>query len=379
MTAPQHRPHRSASRPRMLIAGLALAAVAAASTGTLAQSPALSPAAATAPAATFETSKITLLTHDSFALSDTVMQSFEQQTGIHVDVLKAGDAGGVVNQAVLSKDHPLADVMYGVDNTFLSRALDAGILMPYHAVGVDSVPAAFRLDQQERVTPIDFGDVCVNLDTRAFGAGGLRVPATIDDLTRPEYKGKLVVENPATSSPGLAFLLATVARFGDTGDHTWRDYWKALRANDVAVSAGWEDAYYGQFSGGESGTGDRPMVVSYASSPVAEVYFAKSPPPAPPTQVLLDGCFRQVEFAGVMSGTTAPNAARAWVDFMLSKPVQEDIPLQMFVLPVLPSAALPDVFTRFSQVPSRSLTMDPATISANRDRWINEWTDIVLR
>jgi thiamine transport system substrate-binding protein len=326
-------------------------------------------------------SEVTLLATDSFALSDDVLATFQSQHGVPIQVLRVGDAGAMVNQAILSKDHPFADVLYGIDNTFLSRALDAGIFEPYAAADLDALPTALKLDPQARVTPVDYGDVCVVIDLKAFGADGLPTPSGLHDLTRPSYKGKLVVENPATSSPGLAFLLATVDTFGETGDYTWHDYWRDLRANDVAVTSGWDEAYYSTFSGGSDGSGaagDRPIVVSYGTDPAAAVFGASPAPDTSPLGLLRSSCFRQVEFAGVLAGTDDRDLAHALIDFLISQPVQEDIPPNMYVLPALPSAQLPDAFARFNEAPSQPLTMDPALIGANRERWIGEWTDLVL-
>jgi thiamine transport system substrate-binding protein len=320
--------------------------------------------------------KITLLTHDSFAVSDDVLKAFEERQRISVEVLRAGDAGAMVNQAILTRDAPVADAIFGVDNTFLSRALDAGILLPYRSPALAGIPEELRLDPQNRVTPIDYGDVCINWDRDAFDAE-LPPPQTLEDLAEPAYRGMLVVENPATSSPGLAFLLATIVRFGEEGSYTWRDYWRELRDNDVLVSAGWEDAYYGSFSGG-AGQGDRPLVVSYATSPAVEVYFADPPPNEASTGVLVDGCFRQVEFVGILAGTKAEASARALIDFLLSADFQQDVPLQMFVYPADPSASLPAVFVEHAQPIADPITLDPATIGAGRERWIEEWTDVVL-
>lgn len=337
------------------------------------------PTATTSPVPTQGTpTELVLLTHDAFALTDTVIQGFERDHNATLKVLKAGDAGSMVNQAILSKGHPLADVLYGIDNTFLSRALTAGIFDPYQSPAAATVPATFQLDPQGRVTPVDYGDVCLNIDKSAFGTGKRGPPNGLTDLTFPPYRGMTVVENPATSSTGLAFMLATVAQFGESGTYTWLDYWKDLRANDVKVDASWNDAYETDFSAG-AGKGDRPIVVSYASSPPAEVYYAPTPPADAPTAAILDGCFRQVEFVGVLAGTAQPELARAFVDFMLLGAVQRDIPLQMFVFPVVPGTPLPDVFTKYAKVPPRPLTIDPATIAANRDRWIQEWTATVLR
>jgi thiamine transport system substrate-binding protein len=317
--------------------------------------------------------QVTLLTHDSFAVAPEVLAVFESQHSAHVNVLRAGDAGAMVNQAILTKDNPLADALFGVDNTFLSRALDAGIFEPYHATGVDSVPAALRLDARERVTPIDYGDVCINTDLSAYSDAN-PAPQTLEDLAKPAYRSQLVVEDPGTSSPGLAFMLATIAHFGESGSYTWLDYWRDLRTNGVTIVSGWEEAYDSTFSGG-SGGGDKPLVVSYATSPVAEVFYAPSPQPTEsPTGVMTDGCFRQVEFAGVLAGAKQPDLAKALVDYMLTAEFQADIPLNMFVFPAVPTATVPQVFSDFAvQVPA-PLTMAPEQIGANRDRWINEWS-----
>jgi thiamine transport system substrate-binding protein len=322
---------------------------------------------------------VTLVTHDSFAVSKALLTRFERRTGIDVKVLKSGDAGAALNQAILTKDAPLGDAFFGVDNTFLSRALKAGIFVPYTAAGLDRVPAALRLDPRDRVTPIDYGDVCLNADRAWFRDHDLAVPASLDDLTRPAYRDTLVVENPATSSPGLAFVLATISKYGEDG---WRDYWERLRANGVKVVDGWEQAYNTEFSGA-AGKGDRPLVVSYASSPPAEVYYADpKPAEAPaeaPTENLPDTCFRQVEFAGVLRGADHPAAARKLVDFLLSEPVQADVPLQMFVFPARAGTPLPAVFTRYAGVPAHPFTMPAGEIGAHRDEWIDQWTATVLR
>ena len=326
--------------------------------------------------------RVTLVTHDAFALTpeliDEVRAKFEAKTGIGLDILTAGDAGSMVNQSILAGDTPLGDVLYGVDTTFLSRALDAGILEPYRPAAFADLVPGLEVDPEGRATPIDFGDVCLNLDLAAFGEGGPPLPTSLDDLVLPEYRDLLVVEDPTVSSPGLAFLLATIVRYGDEGETTWRDWWRAVRANGVQVASDWTDAYYTWFSGGAS-AGDRPIVVSYASSPVAEVVFADPRPETAPTGVLDDGCFRQVEYAGVLTGAAHPEEARALIDWLLSPKVQAAIPLNMFVTPALATAAIPEDYRAFAAVPTDPLSMDPATIDANRERWLDEWTEIVLR
>jgi len=318
---------------------------------------------------------LTLVTHDSFAVSDDVLAEFTEQTGVEVEVLRSGDAGAATNQVILTKDDPLGDVFFGLDNTFLTRATEEGVFERYESPELEAVPDQYELDPQHRVTPVDRGDVCINYDKAYFADAGLPVPQTLDDLTRPEYRGLLVTENPATSSPGLAFTLATIAQFGEDG---WRDYWERLRANDVQVVAGWEEAYNGEFSAGE-GQGDQPLVVSYASSPPAAVFFSDPQPAESPIGTVLASCFGQIEFAGILKGTDNEKAARELIDFMLSARFQEDIPLNMFVFPVRDGVQLPDVFVQFAEVPPEPLSLEPDDIGENRDRWIEEWTDTVLR
>ncbi|MCX6037783.1 MAG: thiamine ABC transporter substrate-binding protein [Chloroflexi bacterium] len=319
---------------------------------------------------------LTVMTHDSFAASESVIIAFEQVNNVKVVFLKSGDAGAALNKAILSKDTPLADVFYGVDNTFLSRALDAGIYEPYASLLLEKIPAEFQLDPQNHALPVDYGDICVNYDKAYFAAHNLPVPTSLEDLVKPEYNGLLVVENPATSSPGLAFLLATVAHFGET---SYLDYWRSLRANGVVVVDGWETAYYTNFSA-SSGHGPQPLVVSYGSSPAAEVIYASPPLTDAPTASILgpDTCFRQIEFVGILKGTRHLDLAQKFVNFMLSQPFQEDIPLQMFMYPVNTDASLPQEFTQYAQTAPQPATLDPTVIAANRDKWIADWTAAVL-
>ena len=203
------------------------------------------------------------------------------------------------------------------------------------------------------------------------------MPQSLSDLTKPEYKSLLVVENPAASSPGLAFMLATISAFGQDG---WLNFWQQLKANGVKIVEDWNTAYYTEFSG-SSGKGPRPIVVSYASSPPAEVVFANPPISEPPvgTIVASKSCFRQIEFAGILKGTQNRDLAEKWIDFMLSLPYQEDIPLQQYVYPVNPQAKLPDVFVKWSVIPEQPASLAPNVIAKNRDQWIEQWTNTVLK
>ena len=325
-----------------------------------------------------EQKSVVVLTHDSFAMSEVVLAAFEEANDITVEILRSGDAGQMVNQAILSANNPLGDVLYGVDNSFLSRALDAEIFTPYESPALESVSAEYLPDDTYRVTPVNYGDVCLNYDIAYFEEHGLALPESLRDLTLPDYAGLLVVQNPATSSPGLAFLLATIAEFGESD---YLDFWDDLRENDVLVTQGWTDAYYGEFTVGSRGTGARPLVVSYASSPPAEVYFSDDPEGEAVTGAIVNDnmCFRQIEYAGILSGAANEEEARLFIDFMLSPSFQEELPLNMFVFPVLQDLALPPVFLAHAAIPEQPAAVDPALIEEGREEWIQAWSEVMLR
>jgi thiamine transport system substrate-binding protein len=316
--------------------------------------------------------KLVLVTHDSFNLSKGTLEKFTDETGITVEVQAAGDAGELVNKLVLTKDSPLGDVVFGIDNTFASRAVNEGVLEDYASKDLTSAEDQYLLPAGsglEQLTPIDNGDVCVNVDHEWFADAGIAEPATLDDLLKPEYKDLFVAPAANSSSPGLAFLLATIA---DKGEDGWQDYWTKLVANGVKIDAGWSDAYYVDFSG-PSSDGDRPLVVSYASSPPAEV---KEGATTAPTGALLDTCFRQTEYAGVIAGTENKAGAEKLVDFLFSTTVQNDIPENMYVFPVNANATLPAAWADFAAIADDPFVVEPAEIDKNRETWLSEWAAI---
>ena len=338
------------------------------------------PAISLAPTATFpQGTTITVVTHDSFSVSDKVLEQFTAQTGVTVKILPEGDAGTMVNKAILAAGHPEGDVLFGIDENLLTSAFDKGLFQPFEAEGLSDVPAEYQVDPQHRVTPIDHGDVCINYDRAWFTGQGLPLPTSFADLTQPALDGKLVVEDPSASSPGLAFMLATIAAQGggdDTSsDAAWVRYWQQLKDNGVKVVDGWETAYNVDFSG-SAGKGDRPLVVSYASSPPVEVTDPNTPPDQAPTGVIADTCYRQTEFAGVLAGAAQPEAAAAFIEFMLSVPFQEDVPEQMYVFPVNDQAALPESWQKYTTPVPDPLAIPYAQVGAQRDGWIQQWSSL---
>ena len=325
-----------------------------------------------------EVEELVVMTHDSFAISEEVMAAFEAEQGIKVTIVKSGDTGSALNRAILSKEAPIADVFYGVDNTFLSRAIEEEIFEAYDSPMLASIEEQFKLDPTNQALPVDYGDVCINYDRAVFNENGIPVPLGFESLSNPLYKDMLVVQNPATSSPGLSFLLATIAYFGEDG---YLEYWEALRANGVLVVNDWESAYYGSFSpyaGVESG---RPLVVSYSTSPAAEVIFAAEELEESPTGGMTapGTCFRQIEFVGILKGTEKRALAEAFIDYMLDIDFQEDIPMHMFVYPVNTNVEIPAVFEDHDGIVDQPATLDPELISDKRDEWIQAWDETVLR
>src|SRR5262245_23937742 len=316
--------------------------------------------------------KVVLVTHESFVMSKKLQQQFEDESGYDLVIRAAGDAGALTNKLVLTKDDPTGDAVFGIDNTFGSRAIDEGVLAAYDAklpAGADQ----YRLagDDDHDLTPVDTGNVCVNVDDTWFADHGVAEPQSLDDLIKPEYKNLFVTPGATTSSPGLAFLLATIAAYGEDG---WQDYWSRLMANGTKLTQGWEDAYEVDFTQG-GGHGDRPIVLSYDSSPA----FTTDGKGGTTTSALLDTCFRQVEYAGVLAGAKNPEGAKALVDFMLSRPFQKALPNAMFVFPVDENVSLPADWGKFAVQPEQPYSVDPAEIASHRDEWLRDWSDATSR
>ncbi|MGO1487802.1 MAG: thiamine ABC transporter substrate-binding protein [Arachnia sp.] len=319
----------------------------------------------TAPPST--SSSLTVVTHDSFVLSDELKTQFAEESGLDVTYVAPGDGGALVNQLILTKDSPLGDVVYGIDNSFSSRAVAEGVIASYDSPALPPTASQFDTDA---LVPIDFGDVCINADVAWFDDNDIPVPTTLDDLVDPEYKDLLVVSNPASSSPGLSFLLATIA---SKGEDNYLEYWSQLSDNGVLVVQGWSDAYYTEFSGAD-GAGPRPLVLSYVTSPA---YTVAADGEETTTTALLGTCFRQVEYAGVIQGAQNAEGAEQFIDFLLSSEVQSSIPENMYMYPVT-KVDLPPEWVKFAPLSDHSLTLDPDETSENRDEWIKAWTAEVI-
>jgi thiamine transport system substrate-binding protein len=324
--------------------------------------------------------RLTLVTYDSFPQSGTSLNEalavFTARTGIEVQILSAGDTGTMISKAVLTAGNPEGDVLWGVDQTFVIQALEAEVFAEIPEItGLAGLNTSLiDLAPRDRVVPVNFGDVCINYDIAWYTERNIPVPRDLIELTNPIYAGQLVVQNPATSSPGLAMLLASVATFGEDG---WLEWWEQMAANGLEVTNGWTEAYYERFSW--AGGGEQPMVVSYGSSPPAEVLFAEPARDDSPTGVIENSCFRQVEFAGVLRGTAYPEASQQLLEFLISAEFQTELALNLFVFPTNLEVVLPEVFTAHAVIPATSLSVDPRLILERRTDWVEQWTAAVLR
>lgn len=353
-----HHRRRQAGLALLVTAALALAACGSSGSGsgaTASQTP---------------SKEVTIITHDSWNMSKDVVAEFTKKTGYTPKFVAQGDAGAVVNQLVLTKNSPLGDVVFGIDNTFSSRAIDAGVIDPYTSKALPASAKEAAKATENTLTPIDQGDVCVNADDAWFASKKLAKPTSLDDLTEPAYKNLLVVPSPATSSPGMSFLAATVGAKGESG---WKGYWSKLKSNGVKVDKGWEDAYNVDFSGGE-GKGAYPLVLSYSTSPA---FTVSKDGKTSSTSALLNTCFRQTEYAGVIKGAKNTAGAKAFIDFLLSKDAQADIPGQMYMYPIDSTVKLPAEWTKFAPLADKPFTVDPQTLAKNRSTWVKEWTATV--
>lgn len=315
---------------------------------------------------------VTLVSHDSFNMDQEVLDAFAEETGITIDVVLEGDGGELANKLVLTDGAPLGDVVFGINSDFASRVVEADVLQAYEPQEASDDLANYAIEGEgsDLLTPIDFGDVCVNIDHEWFADEDIDEPETLEDLTKPEYEDLFVVQNPATSSPGLSFLMGTIAEFGDD----WPDYWQDLADNGVQVSQSWTDSYSVEFSG-SSGEGPLPLVVSYASSPPYEVPEDSD---EAPTGALLDTCARQVEYAGILQGTEHEDEAQQVVDFLISQEFQEAIAEEMFMYPVRSDVDLPEEWQKYAAVADDAFTLPAEEIEANREDWIKTWTDVVI-
>jgi thiamine transport system substrate-binding protein len=310
--------------------------------------------------------ELVIYAYDSFVAewgpAPLVIPKFEKAQGVEVRVISVGDAGQVLNRAILEKEKPQADILVGIDNNMLSRALEEDVLQPYRSPNLDTIPRELVFDATHAVTPFDYGYFAFVYDSKVLQ----EPPASLEELTDSRFRRRIIVQDPRTSSPGLGFLLWTIAVYGEQ----YLEYWQRLQPNLLTITDGWDTAY-GMFTSGEA-----PLVLSYTTSPAYHVEYEQTER----YRALLfeEGNYRQIEGMGILKGAPHPSLARRFIDFILSEEFQSEIPLTNWMYPVDPGVATPDSF-RFAPKPERSLQLPADQIRANRDRWINAWVKQVSR
>jgi thiamine transport system substrate-binding protein len=334
----------------------------------------------------FAGQELRVLDHGAFRF---IRPLFENQTGARLIQLRGDDAGTALQQAIDSKGNPVADVIFGIDNALFFRAARAGILEPYASPRLEHLDLPrqrlddFRYNGHLLATPVDHGFINVNYDARlAQEHEAEKLPTTLHDLARPEWARQFVTQDPRTSTPGLGFLIATVATFGETGPYTYLDYWRDLLRNGVLITSGWTEAYVVHFSAGygqwEDGfVGDRTIVTSYTTSPALEAYFGDGTPPSvslePPR-----GVFHQVETVAILRCTQQLPLARTFVDLLLGPEFQGQTSERMAMYPVARNASVIHTFPTLATPPAQ---LDPAPftsaqLDAGLARWVEAWANL---
>jgi thiamine transport system substrate-binding protein len=315
--------------------------------------------------------ELRVLTHSSFTLPKPLLAQFEKDANVKLRITKAGDAGEMLNKLILTKASPIADVVYGIDNALAPKALAADVLDAYTGAAATRTSKA---PLPQKLIPVDYGYVTLNFDKAWFAKRNLALPKTLDELTQPAIAKLLVTENPATSSPGYAFLLATIGTMGEENAFAW---WAKMRSNGLKVSKGWTDAYYTEFS---RNGGKYPLVVSYATSPAAELFYAKDKPTEPPTGSLAlpGGVFRQVEGVALVKGGRQQETAGKFIEFLRSAAVQQQMQTEMWMYPAESTVAKAEVMQHAPE-PAGFNTPSDQDIADKGAAWVKRWTQVVLK
>ena len=313
-----------------------------------------------------ESSNLVIYAYDSFVSEwgpgPVVIPLFEEEYGVKVNLISAGDSGQVLQKAILEKDNPKADILIGIDNNLLAKALEESIFSPYKPENISKVQKKLLFDPEYNVIPFDYGFFSIIYDSQKIKDP----PASLEDLLQPKYKKSLIMMDPRTSSPGLGFLLWTIAEYGDN----FTDYWTKLKESILTVTDGW-DTGYGLFTSGEA-----PMVLSYTTSPAYHVEYENTTRYR--AAVFPEGHYMQIEGLGIVKNAPNRKMAEKFVEFALSKEFQNAIPLTNWMYPASDEVNLPDSFD-YAPVPEKKLLLPSNEIRENVDKWLTQWTDSVTK
>ena len=322
--------------------------------------------------------EIKVLAYDSFNLDKNLIKEFEKTSGYKVKIIPSGGGGELVNKLVLSKNTPMGDVSVGIDSTFAGRTIKEKIFQNNN-VKLPEGAEKYVIAGDKTLTPISHGQICLNADKQWFDSKNIKTPETFTDIIKPEYKNLFASINPTTSSAGLGFFLSTVAKFGENG---WQKYWQDLKNNGMKISKDWSGAYNVDFTAGE-GKGTKPIVVSYVTSPLETLETSQSssnlPESTTKTVALTDTCYDQVEYAGIVRNAKNKEGAEKFIEFMLSKKVQDVLLDTMYVFPVSNEATIPDEVLQHTPPVENALRLDPVVLEEKRQEWLREWNSIITQ
>ena len=310
-----------------------------------------------------ETNNLVIYAYDSF-VSDwgagpIVIPNFEKKYGIKVDLRSPGDAGQVLTTSILEKDNPVADIVIGIDNNMLAKALDEDILQPYKSENLNNVDQSLIFDKSNHLSPYDYGYFSIIYNSEKID----NPPKSLNDLLSSQYEKSIILMDPRTSSPGLGFFLWTVKVFGD--DFT--DYWANLNKNILTITEGW-DSGYGLFVNGEA-----PMVLSYTTSPAYHKEYEDSEQYK--ATVFEEGNYMQIEGAGIVKNCKNLKSAQIFIDYMLTEDFQKEIPLTNWMFPVI-DIKLPKSYDTALKT-EKNLLLPSKTINDNLDKWTEEWLETI--
>lgn len=327
---------------------------------------------------------LTILTYDAFSVDREVIDNFTAATGVKVRFLMAEDAGGALNVALLNQDNPVADLLLGIDNTFLQIALDHHLLASYESPHLARLtPGLLPDDARGYVTPYDHGYVALNYNVAWFEEHNYTVPTTLEELTDARFQGVVAVQNPYTSSPGRAFLFATADYFRNDDDpgYDLDDWWSDMAANDLIITASWTEAYLKRYEGGYGQwepdfIGGAQLVVSYTTSPGIEAYYENTGTRA---LVIDRATFHQIEYVGVLDKADNVDAAREFIDFMLQEEFQAQLPYNQVMFPVVKDfdANLPQVYRDNAPIPEQPAELTNQELATRSEEWLQAWLEAV--
>jgi len=319
------------------------------------------------------TEKLVVYTYSSFAswgAAPFIEEAFEKKHDVDVQFVATGDARMMLTKLLTEREagRPGADVFVGVGSVDLSMARGEDLFVPLTGEDIPnlaSVREDLLIDPTNSLIPYEHSYVTLVYDSQVLAVED--VPLTFEQLLDPKYKKMLILEDPRTSSVGLAFLLWTIHQYGDPG---YLDYWRKLLPNVLTITQGWSAAY-DLFLAREA-----PIVVSFSTDTAYSVIEEGS---ARYKVMLLNSQgYRSIYLMGIVKGTKQQGLCKELLDFVLSPEVQERISTTEWMFPANRKTLLPVLFYQNAVFPPDPVMVPSERIGENLDRWLLEWAGIIV-